>query len=386
MNVKKGFFRVLLWTDSDRFAGTERHCLDLAGGLQRLGVDVVLGCRPETPLAVKAAAAGIRSVALDTRWGGMQAVFRLSRMLENGSADLVHVHNGKCALLARCAVARAGRGTLVASQHFISPARTRRRGLWAKVARQAHCWVDRGTSRWVSISAAVGDGILRRGDTSARKIRLVLNGVTGGSPQELDRGEARAVLGLPCDIPIILCIARLEPEKGHEVLLHALKMLSWEKLDFLALLVGEGSLEAAITERIHALGISGRVRFVGQQPDVSVWLRAADVLVLPSAAEPFGLVLLEAMCREIPVLAAAAGGPLEILENGSGLLFAPHDPRDLALKLFQLLRQPGLRESLAKAGYFRWAEKFSVHRMARETHDLYEEALCMGTGKVAKQE
>jgi glycosyltransferase involved in cell wall biosynthesis len=360
--------------------------VDLAGGLQRLGVDVAIGCRPETPLAIKAGAEGIRLVALDARWGGTRAVSRLSRLLENGTTDLVHVHNGKCALLARCAVARAGRGTLVASQHFISPARTRRRGLWAKVARRAHCWVDKRVSRWVSISAAVGDGIVLRGDTSARKIRLVFNGVTGGAPHELDRIEARAVLGLPCDIPILVCIARLEPEKGHEVLLNALRMLSREKADFLVLLVGEGSLEAAITERIRALGISGRVRMVGQQPDVSTWLRAADALVLPSPEEPFGLVLLEAMCREIPVVAAAAGGPLEILEGGSGLLFAPDDPRDLAFKLFQLLRQPELRKRLAKAGHSRWAEKFSVDRMTREMRGVYEEALGMGAGKGASRD
>jgi glycosyltransferase involved in cell wall biosynthesis len=92
------------------------------------------------------------------------------------------------------------------------------------------------------------------------------------------------------------------------------------------------------------------------------------------------------MCRAIPVVAAAAGGPLEILENGSGLLFAPHDPRDLALKMFQLLSQPGLRKSLAKAGRSRWAEKFSVPRMARDMNDVYEEVLGMDAGKVATQE
>jgi glycosyltransferase involved in cell wall biosynthesis len=364
---------VLLWTDSDRFAGTERHCLDLAGGLQRLGVDVVLGCRPHTPLSAKAFHEGIRMVELDTRWGGVRAVGRLLSLLRSENTNLVHVHNGKCALLARIALARSGSGTLVATQHFIAPARTSRRGLSARVARRAHDWVDGGISRWIAISAAVGEGMVQRKDTPVGKIRLVFNGVRGGAPGEMDRTEARSVLGLPFDVPILLCVARLEPEKGHGLLLNSLKMLSRERVDFLALFVGEGSLEGALAERIRALGISNWVRMVGQQPDVSVWLRAADALVLPSPAEPFGLVLLEAMCRRVPVVAAAGGGPLEILQDGGGLLFAPGDPRDLGLKLLQLLREPKLRERLASAGLVRWETHFSVERMSQTMREVYEE-------------
>jgi glycosyltransferase involved in cell wall biosynthesis len=379
--MKTGSLRVLLWTDSDRFAGTERHCLDLAGGLQRLGLDVALGCRPETPLADKAVAEGIRLVELDTRWGGVRAVGRLRSLLRTGDRSLVHVHNGQCALLARIASAQAGRGTLVATQHFITPARTSRRGLSARIARRAHAWVDRGISRWVAISAAVGEAMVRRRDTSAGKIRLVFNGVQGGAPGELERTEARSVLGLPFDVPVFLCVARLEPEKGHGLLLNSLKMLSREKADFLMLFVGEGSLEGALAKRIRELGISERVRMVGQQPDVSLWLRAADALVLPSPAEPFGLALLEAMCREVPVLAAAAGGPLEILQDGGGLLFTPGDPRDLGRKLLQLLGQPILRGRLAKAGLSRWATCFSVERMAQTMREVYEESLGFEQGR-----
>lgn len=372
--INSGSLRVLLWTDSDRFAGTERHCLDLAGGLKRLGVDVSLGCRADTPLASKAPAEGVRVIELDTRWGGIRAVRQLRRLLGNGSTDLVHVHNGRCALLSRIALAQAGRGTLVATQHFITPARTSRRGLSARLARRAHHWVDVGVSRWVAISAAVGTAMVLRRDTAAGKVRLVFNGVPGGAPGEMDRAAARTLLGLPPEMPILVCVARLEPEKGHGLLLNALKMLSREKIEFLALFVGEGSLQGALAERIGELGISGRVRMVGQQPDVSVWLCAADALVLPSPAEPFGLALLEAMCRGVPVVAAAAGGPLEILQDGSGLLFTPEDPRDLGEKLLHILTHTELRRRLAAAALVRWATHFSVDRMAQHMSEVYAEA------------
>jgi glycosyltransferase involved in cell wall biosynthesis len=378
MHTKKSSIRVLLWTDSDRFAGTEKHCLDLAGGLQGLGVPVGLGCRPETPLSYKAAAEGVRLVKMDAQRGAIAAVSRLSRLLQSGATDLVHVHNGRCALLARLALARAGRGTLVATQHFIAPARTRRRGLADVVSRRIHRWLDRGVARWVSISGAVSEAMAQRGDTQAGKIRLVFNGVKGGAPEEPERNAARSVLGLQRDVPILLCAARLEPEKGHAVLLNALSMLRKEGMDFLAVLVGEGSLEETIRGRIRDLGLSAQVQIVGQQPEIGVWLRASDALVLPSPAEPFGLVLVEAMCRGVPVVAAAAGGPSEILQDGSGLLFTPGDPRDLGFKLLQLLTQPALRQKLEQAGQARWVAKFSVEQMAQAMWGVYEEAIGAG--------
>jgi glycosyltransferase involved in cell wall biosynthesis len=312
---------------------------------------------------------------MDAERGVMTAISRLSRLLKSGATDLVHVHNGRCALLARIALKRAGRGTLVATQHFIAPARTRRRGLASVVSRRVHRWVDSGVSRWVSISGAVGEAMKQRGDAPPSKIRLVFNGVKGGSPGEPERNAARSVLGLRCDVPIIVCAARLEPEKGHNVLLNALGMLRREGIDFLAVLVGEGSQEGVLRERIRAMGLSAQVQMVGQQPEIGVWLRAADALVLPSPAEPFGLVLVEAMCRRVPVVAAAAGGPSEILEDGSGLLFTPGDPRDLGFKLLQLLTQPELRHRLAEAGQARWVAKFSVERMAQAMVEVYEEAM-----------
>lgn len=376
METKKDSVNVLLWTDSDRFAGTERHCLDLAVGLQDSGVRVGLCCRPGTPLFEKAAREEVRLIEMDAQRGAVAAVSRLSRLFETGAADLLHVHNGRCALLARLALARVRRGTLVATQHFIAPARTRRRGLASAVSHRVHRWVDRGVSRWISISGAVRDAMVRRGDTSAEKVRLVFNGIKSPSSEEPSPPEARALLGFQEGVPVLFCAARLEPEKGHALLLDAFGMLRRQGVDFLAVFAGEGSQEEEIRRRILERRLSGHVRLVGQQPDIGLWLRASDVLVLPSPEEPFGLVLVEAMCRGVPAVAAAAGGPLEILEDGSGLLFAPGDVRDLALKLRRIFTEPELRSGLGGAGLRRWAARFNVETMARSMWTVYQEAVA----------
>jgi glycosyltransferase involved in cell wall biosynthesis len=375
MHVSNVVPRVFLWTDSDRFAGTERHCLELAGGLRSLGVPVHLGCRPDSPLFHKAVDAQIRVVGMDASGAALGTLSRMSRMLRDGEIDLVHTHNGRCAALARVARLRAGRGTLVATQHFIAPARTNRSGLVAGLSRRIHGWIDRGISRWISISSAVGDAMISRGDTAAGKLRLVHNGVGYGGAVELDRMAARSVLGLPSDVPILVCAARLEREKGHSVLLNAISMLSREGVDFIVVIAGEGAEEGRIRERISTLGISGWAHMVGHQPELAVWLQAADLLVLPSPAEPFGLVVLEAMCRGVPVVAADAGGPREILEDGSGVLFVPGDARDLGWKLLELLRSPERRRRLSRAGRARWEARFNLDRMARATFQVYREAI-----------
>ena len=181
------------------------------------------------------------------------------------------------------------------------------------------------------------------------------------------------MLGLEASPPVFVCVARLEAEKGHVTLLRALAILKAEALDFRAVLVGEGSLRAALESEVRRLGLEGFVRLVGHQERPGVWMRAADALVLPSPGEPFGLALTEAMSRGLPVVGAASGGPLEIICPESGFLFQPGDPRDLALSLLRLLRDRHLRAEMGGAGHRRWERFYGVERMAREIAAVYRE-------------
>ncbi|NDJ15230.1 MAG: glycosyltransferase, partial [Acidobacteriia bacterium] len=115
------------------------------------------------------------------------------------------------------------------------------------------------------------------------------------------------------------------------------------------------------------------VRMVGHQSSPELWMRASDVVVLPSEAEPFGLVLPEAMSRGLPVVAASAGGPLEIVSPESGLLFSPGDSGDLASKLRELMGNQTLCQRLGLGASGRWRSHFSLDRMAAEIASVYSE-------------
>jgi glycosyltransferase involved in cell wall biosynthesis len=158
--------------------------------------------------------------------------------------------------------------------------------------------------------------------------------------------------------------------------------LKTEGVAFRLFCIGAGTLGKALEMRVRELGLEEHVCFAGYQSAVEDWVRAADLVVLPSPEEPFGLVLLEAMSRGVAVIAANAGGPSEILENGAGMTFKPQDPRDLARKLWRAKEDPHLCEALARAGQERWSEKFTTARMVDGLLEAYEVSV-RGAGLVS---
>lgn len=367
--------RVCVWTDSDRFAGTERHCVQLASGLREEGVEVLVACRPRSPLHQKAVELGVETELLDASRFPLLCLGRIQNLLRSGRVSVLHTHNGVTTALGALARRGVRRGALVATQHFIEPARTRRRGFSAWMVGGLQRWNEKGVNRWVAISAGVREAMLRRGDAENSRIALVPNGMQGPPCAEKTRSEARQALGMDASDWVLVCPARLEAEKDHRTLLHASGMLQAEGVSFRVFCVGDGSLRSRLQATVEALKLTDRVRFVGHQEVVEDWIRAADAVVLPSPAEPFGLVLLEAMSRNLPVVAADSGGPREILEGGAGVVFFPGDARDLAQKLLDLRRDPVRLEAIAQAGHIRWEQHFTHRKMVQSMRAVYEMAL-----------
>jgi glycosyltransferase involved in cell wall biosynthesis len=150
----------------------------------------------------------------------------------------------------------------------------------------------------------------------------------------------------------LLCVAAVTPGKGHDVLLDALAAVpgrAW-RLTCVGSLERAPGFAAAVRER--ALGLGGRVRFAGPRTGAALAraYAAADLLVLPSRAETYGLVVGEALARAVPVLASDVGGVGEALgPGGAGLLVAPGDAAALGTALRRWLEDAGLRARLRGA-------------------------------------
>jgi glycosyltransferase involved in cell wall biosynthesis len=146
----------------------------------------------------------------------------------------------------------------------------------------------------------------------------------------------------------LLCVAAVTPEKGHDVLLDALATIT--DLSWRCECVGSLEKDRAFVERLRRHAIADRVTFTGPRTgaDLDRCYAAADLLVLPSRTEAYGMVVTEALARGVPVIASDVGGVGEALGHG-GLFVPPEDPAALGAALQNWLGDASLRERLREA-------------------------------------
>jgi glycosyltransferase involved in cell wall biosynthesis len=226
--------------------------------------------------------------------------------------------------------------------------------------------------------AAISEDVRRKleaGGVAPARIRVIRSGVEvpDGLPGAAGRQAARRRFGAGSE-RVIAVVAALETRKGHDVLLHALARAGARGLAFTALFCGEGSRRAALVEEAERLGLSARVRFLGEQPQVADVLAAADLFVLPSRKEGLGVAILEAMAMGLAVVASAVGGIPESVEDGrTGLLVPPEDVDALAAALTRLARERDLARQMGERGRERVRAHFSMSAMADGYERLYGE-------------
>lgn len=165
--------------------------------------------------------------------------------------------------------------------------------------------------------------------------------------------------------PLVLCVARLSPEKGHAGLLQAFARLVAGGVDAQLELLGDGPDRSRIEEQIRVLGLAERVNLRGQVSEDQVLeaLTRATVLVLASFMEGLPVTLMEALALGVPVVAPCVAGIPELVEHGvSGLTFPPGDWDRLAQLLRELLADPALQQRLAREGRRRVEAEYFVER------------------------
>lgn len=303
------------------------------------------------------------------------ALARLVRMLRRLRIDILHTHLFDPSVVGLAAGVLARVPVRVMTRHH-SDYHTR-------IAKRWHVRLDqlctRLSHRVIAISEHTRRVMLDEERAPDDKIVVIPNGIDlarVAPPAPEDLAAVRAELAAD-DALVVSVVARLHPEKGQEHLFRAMPRVIDATAGRVVLLVaGTGSFRAQYEAEVRRLGVERHVRFLGFRHDVARIFAISDVVVLPSVAEGFGLVLAEAMALQRPIVATRVGGIPEVVEDGvTGLLVPPARPDALADAIVGLLKDPGRRVSLGHAGRRRVEVDFRFDVMMRRYEAVYETML-----------
>jgi glycosyltransferase involved in cell wall biosynthesis len=266
---------------------------------------------------------------------------------------------------------------------------------WAGVKRVLHIHLDFGVEglQWalrtspeliVTCARSLVDGVraaLPPDRQDRQWIVAVPNAVDTDRFLPGDKARAKDYVAAPTDVPLALMLANLAPHKGQETAIRAVALLKQRDVNLVCWLAGvERGGEEVFTGRLRSLieelGVTDRVRLLGQRSDTPELLRAADYLLLPSTHEGLPLSVLEAQASKVPVLAAPTSGIPEVVQDGkTGFLIAGDDALGYADRLQTLLTQPELSGRVAEAAHAQVVGGYTWAVYCQRIQELYEEVL-----------
>lgn len=233
----------------------------------------------------------------------------------------------------------------------------------------------RRSDRVIAPSAATRDDLVKLLHVPADKIDVVHEGVSSIRAEHVDEHELRTRLGLGGRVLVLTASAK-RPHKNLLRLLDAWALIPAERRPVLALPGYPTPHEEQLRVYAAALGIEADTRFLGwiSAEELEGLYRLASCFVFPSLYEGFGLPVLEAMNRGVPVACSGRGSLAEVAGEAA-LMFDPESPRAIAAAIEQILGDPGKADRLRRAGLER-ARRFSWDAAARATVHTYELALA----------
>jgi glycogen(starch) synthase len=291
--------------------------------------------------------------------------------------DVVHAHDW---LVAQSAItlAQVTGAPVVATIHALEAGR-HQGWLPAPLNRAIHSverWLVAEAATVITCSGFMQDEVTRRFDVDPSRIRVVPNGIDTGqwATTSASREAARAPYG---PAPLVVFAGRLVHEKGLQTLVAALPALRRAHPGLRLVVAGTGPLEAELRARARSLRVARMISWAGFLGEDALLrlLAAADLAVVPSFYEPFGLVALEAAAAGTPLVVADTGGLRDLVVDGvTGARFPSGDPGALAQVISRTLAEPARARGLANRARRRAREQFSWPAVASRTAVVYEHA------------
>ena len=292
--------------------------------------------------------------------------------------DLVHAHDWLVGLAAH-SIARRLQTPLVTTLHDMAVGKhfgqlDRAQQYIAFTER----WLTEQSERIIACSEFIKGELALHCGAEPEKVEVIPCGVDPGPLQlPVNLPAFRSVFSRP-EERLLLYVGRLDREKGVEVLVHGFARLHPREAQLRLVIVGEGQVRQQLQELVSSLALTDAVTFLGYvaPPALGAVYQSAEMAVVPSLYEPFGMVALEAMAAGRPVIASDAGGLREIVADGqTGLRVPAGDAEAIAVAVSRLLGDQQLAARLAARGRERALGEFSWDRVAGLTHSCYASML-----------
>lgn len=371
---------ILMFCNTTVRAGVEEHILELLRGLDRQQFQPHLACPQvlldqfgsDIPKDVH-----VTPIMLDGLVDFRDAV-QLARALRERKIGILHSHMFRASLFASPIGKLCRVPVIIETAHSCE--------VWRRGWLKSRYIVDRlmgpTVDCFIGVSDACGRFLAEKKKLPARKIRVIRNGcpLEKFDPERSAPAGMRHSLGFAENDPVMVALARLDPQKGHHVLLDAMPQALKEFPNARLVCVGNGILREKLEKQAESLSITHAVRFVGYQTNPQDWLALADFTVLPSYYEGLPLVAIESLAAGRTMVATAVDGtPDVILDGKTGLTVPPGDSARMAEAMCTLLRDPSLRKKLALAGRQHVLAEFSAQRFVHDTAQLYLDAWACRT-------
>ena len=347
-------------------SGSENHLLLLLPRLRESGYDVrFVLLHEDEPGALefrrRLEKAGVPVEAIRLPWAADPRAFRrLVATIRRQRPAIVHTHLVHADFLGLTAGRLCRVPVLASTKHGFNGFRERR----------SFALADRSIGRLADPHIAISHGLTRylveAEGFADQEFVVVHYGIEPGpEPPTCDLG-----------VPRLLCVGRLVPIKGHDILLRAFAQARDAVPGLELQLAGSGELEVELRRRVDELHLGTAVQFLGLVSPIEPLLEAAGIVVVPSLGEGFGMVALEAMERGRAVIASDVGGLPEIVVDGETGLIVPRADHDgLARAIIELASDLPRAAAMGQAGRQRALTAFRQERCTEQTAALYESAL-----------
>jgi len=371
----------MLMVTQPTHGGVAKWVWQVSEALQSRGFDVSVAHPPTDSGAFEQSlhVAGVKSHSVPMPreirpLADLRAAQALTRLMRQERYEMIHAHSSKAGILARFAARSVGIPAIYTPHawSFYSA-----KGLKSQVYQAIERIAGRWTDRLIGVSADEVEIADRLRLIESGQSQYIPNGVVLPDLRMRAAQEARERLGLMPEDLAVCTIARLAPQKGIDILLRAAAGLQdrWPRLKLV--IVGDGPLLVELQQLATEIGVR-HVCWTGWQSDVTPYLRASDLFVLPSLWEGLPYALLEAMAYGLPSVATAVGGNQEVLSLGGGQLCPAGDVPALMAAMTKYLVNPEARVADGARARAVVAEYYSFDQQIARVQEVYQSVKLRG--------